>query len=117
MLILYWAVTCWSLKRFWYSPDLVVVEAEPLEVLEAAEGRFADVGDAPVRDLEVDERRHPVEDPGRHEVDATLLNGQNLELGESFEAGRDPGQPAVDDVQLLEGLGDQTVKGPVAYIL
>ena len=99
------------------SPNQVVVEAEPLEVLEAAERRFADVGDAAARDLQVDQRRHPVEDSGRHEVDPTLLDGQNLERRQRLQAGRNPSEPAVVDVELLEGLRDQSVKGPVADVL
>jgi hypothetical protein len=97
--------------------NFVIVEAEFLQILESVERRCSDVVDFSLRNPQIDERRHSVEDSGRHEVDAALLDGQDLQLRQGLKAGRHSGQPAVGDIQLLKRLGDQTIKGSVAYVL
>lgn len=55
------------------SLDFVLVEAEFLQVFKPVEGRGPDLVDLPVRDLQVLEGRHPVEDSGGHEIDSTFF--------------------------------------------
>ena len=97
--------------------DFVIVEAKLLQVLESVERRSPDVVDLSLRNPQIDQSRHPVEDSGRHKVDPALLDCQYLQLGQGLETWRDSRQPAVGDVQLLERLSYQTVKGAVAYVL